>query len=247
MIDQLAIFIAGFSATFLAGLIHGLTGFGFALVAVPIMIIFISPKIVVPVVLIYSILVSIIIMIEARKWIRLKRIWPIMVAAIFGIPVGTYLLVVLDVSTLRMFIGAVIIPFAIALLTGFQKQIKNEKLALAPIGFTSGFLCASTTLSGPPVILFLLNQGVEKQTFRANLVVYFAMTNSAAIIAHAFAGIIVREVFNYTLWFLPTAILGTLVGIKLALKASEKVFRNVALVIIIIAGLLSIASGLGIL
>ena len=247
MTDSLTIIIAGLLAIFLAGITQGLTGFGFALVSVPIVIIFLSPKIVVPIVIMHSILINTVILFEARKWVDLKRIWPLMIAGIVGMPLGTYLLIVLDVGVLKMFIGAVIIPFAIAFLIGFKKQIKNEKVAFAPVGFISGFLMGSTTLAGPPVILFFVNQGVEKQTFRANLAAYFTVLALVTIPAFALGGIITTAVIKYAIWFLPATIFGAITGIKLAHKVEEKLFRNIALIVVTIAGLLSIASGLGIL
>lgn len=247
MTESLTIITIGLLATFLGGITQGLTGFGFALVAVPIIVIFLSPKIVVPIVLMHAILINLIILLEARKWVDLKRIWPLIIAGIVGIPLGTYLLIVLDVSILKVFIGAVIIPFAMASFLGFKKQIKNEKLAFAPVGFISGVLSASTTLAGPPVILFFVNQGVEKQTFRANLVAYFTVLSLATVFAFVLGGVITKVAINYAIWFLPATILGAIIGIKLTHKVNEKLFRNIALVIVTIAGLLSITSGLGIL
>lgn len=239
--------IVGLAALLLAGLIQGLTGFGLALVSVSILINFLSPKLVVPTVVILSIFTNIIILFEARKWVDLRRIWPLMMAGIVGMPLGTYLLVVLDASILKVFIGAVIALFAIAFLMGFKKQIRNEKLAFAPVGFISGLLQGSTSLSGPPIILFFVNQGVEKQVFRANLVAYFTVLSLATIPVFVLGGIITKEVINHVLWFLPAMIIGVIAGIKLAHKVDEKLFRNLALIIVTIAGLLSIASGLGIL
>ncbi len=247
MPDSLTIIIVGLLTIFLAGTTLGLTGFGFALVAVPIMIIFLSPKIAVPIILMHATLISLIILFESRKWVDLKRIWPLMVASIAGIPVGTYLLVVLDASILKVFIGAVIVPFAIASLMGFKRQIKNEKLAFAPVGFISGLLSGSMTLAGPPVILLFVNQGMAKHIFRANIIAYFTVSGIVTISAFIFSGVITTEVTKYALWFLPATILGAITGIKLAHKVEEKLFRNIALIIVIVAGLLSIASGLGIL
>lgn len=236
--------VAGFTTMFLASVTQGLTGFGFAIVSVPIMIIFISPKIVVPVILMHAIMINIVILIEARQWVDLKRIWPLIIASLAGIPVGTYLLVILNVSVLKVFIGSVIIPFVITFWIGFNKPIKNEKLAFAPIGFISGLLSASTSVGGPPVILFFVNQGVERQVFRANLVVFYLIISALSILAFVISGIITREVINYTMWFLPATIAGTMTGIKLTHKIDEKLFRKIALIVVMIAAFSSIALGL---
>jgi len=146
-----------------------------------------------------------------------------------------------------MFIGSVIILFSVAFLMGFKKKIKNEKLAFAPVGFISGLLSGSTTMGGPPVILFFANQDVEKQVFRANLVAYFMSLSLIAFPSYFLSGLITMEVIKYTILFLPAMILGAIIGIKLVHKIEEKLFRKIALIIVIIAGVLSVVSGLGIL
>jgi uncharacterized membrane protein YfcA len=125
-------------------------------------------------------------------------------------------------------------------------QIKNEKVAFAPVGLVSGLLQGSTSLSGPPVILFLVNQRVAKQVFRANLVAYFTVMSLATVPAYAVGGLVTAEVLRYILWFLLPMIIGVAVGIRLAHRVQERFFRNIALVIVTIAGLLSILSGVGI-
>ena len=115
------------------------------------------------------------------------------------------------------------------------------------IGLISGLLQGSTTVSGPPVALFLMNQGIRKLSFRANLAVYFLIMNFIAIGFYLINGIITTESINYVITFFPGTMLGLFVGIKLAHKVDEKVFKRIVLVLVLIAGLLSIASGFGIL
>ncbi len=91
MADSLTVIIAGFLVIFLAGTIQGLTAFGFVLVSVPILIIFLSPKMVIPLVVMHRFLISLVILYETRKWVDLKRIWPLLITSLVGLPLGTYL------------------------------------------------------------------------------------------------------------------------------------------------------------
>ena len=243
--DSLSVIIVGLLVMFWAGVIQGLTGFGFALVSVPIMTIFLSPKKTIPIVLLHAILIVIVILYEARKWVDLKRIWPLMIAGIVGMPFGTYLLIFLKASTLKVLIGSVIVLFTLALLKGFKRKIKSEKLAFAPVGFISGLLAGSTMMGGPPVILFFTNQGLNKNVFRANLVCYFATLSLATIPAYIAGGLITKEVIKYAVLLLPAMICGGITGIKLAHIVQEQLFKKIVLIILIVAGLMSIASGFG--
>ena len=247
MTSSLAIIIAGLLVIFLAGVTFGLAGFGFTTVSVPIMIIFLPPQVVVPIAVIHGILICIFVLAEARKWVDLKRIWSLIIAGLAGIPFGIYLLVVLDVTMLKVFIGTAITVFGVALLAGFKRKIKNEKLAFAPVGFVSGLLTGSMGTSAPPVTLFLTNQGVKRQVFRANLALYLMVVALATIPGFIISGLVTKEVLGYVILFLPAMIVGVLIGIKLVDRVREELFKKIVLAILIFAGLLSITSGLGLL
>ncbi|MBI2910052.1 MAG: sulfite exporter TauE/SafE family protein [Chloroflexi bacterium] len=130
MSDSLIIPLIGLLVFFLAGMMQGLTGFGFALVAVPILVVFLPPQTVVPIVLVHSALINIFIFSRVRQWVDLRRIIPLMIAGVIGTPIGTYLLIILDVKPLRILIGVVIALSALALLKGFKVAVKNERLAI---------------------------------------------------------------------------------------------------------------------
>jgi uncharacterized membrane protein YfcA len=235
----------GFMIALGGGAVFGLTGFGFAMVAVPLMLIILPSKLVVPI-NVTLINVSVLVMLyETRKWIAPKRIWPLIIAGVLGSPLGTYLLLILDANRLKVLIGTVIALSALALLVGIKRHIHNERSAFAIVGLVSGLLHGSTGISGPPLVLFFSNQSTEKQTFRANLAVYFAVLGLATSLWQILGGLLTREVLDYVVWFVPALLVGTLVGINLARYVSEIVFRKLTLVVVIVTGLSSIASGVG--
>ncbi len=239
--------LLGLGAVFLAGVTSGLTGFGFALVTVPVLVIVLPPKVVVPIISLLSNLTHAIIMVETWRWLQPRRIWPLMVTGVIGIPLGTYLLLALAPQTLKIMIGAVTALAAIAMLIGFTRPVRNEKLAFFPIGFISGLLTGSTAMGGPPVVLFFSNQGVDKQVCRANFTLFFTITSLVAIPSQLAGGLLTSQVWTYALAFSPALLLGTFVGIRLARIMTDKAFRKLTLFIIIATGLSAVASGLGVL
>ncbi len=238
--------LIGGMVTFLAAAIAGMAGFGYGLTSVPLLILLLPPKVVVPAVTTHIFLLSLLIMLDVRKNVDVRRIWPLMVAGLLGLPLGLYVLLVLSESVLRTIVGLVTVSFALALLLGLNLAIKNEKLGLAPVGVASGLLASGIAMAGPPVILFFSNQGMPKQVFRANLAAYFVYLNSLTIPAHIASGLFTGEVLRYALLFLPTLIAGMVVGSVLSRKVPESLFHRVVLVIVLCTGLLSITSGLGV-
>jgi uncharacterized membrane protein YfcA len=165
-----------------------------------------------------------------------------MIAGLIGVPFGVFSLMVSDTYTMKLFVGITTTLFAISFLLGFKKVIQNEKVAFVPVGFISGLLIGSTSMGGPPVILFFSNQGVEKQAFRANLIAYFGVLSLLAVPTLILGGLMNVEVVNYAITFLPALLLGTITGMKSSKKANEGLFRKITLLIVTVTGLISIFS-----
>jgi len=244
MAESTVIIVFGFLAILLSGLTYGTTGFGFGLVSVPLLLIFLPPQMAVPASLLLSSVTGISIVLEARRNVELKRIWPLMVGGFLGIPVGTFVLTVLDPNLLKVIIGVIISLCAVAFLTGFRKPVRSETITSIPIGFASGLLNGATGMSGPPVILFFSNQGVKKNVFRANLATHFLILNIITLPMQGVSGLLTREVFTYVLWWFPAMVIGTWAGIKLSHKINENLFRTMALALVAATGLVSVATGI---
>ena len=244
MAEPLTIILLGLAVIFLAGITQGLSGFGFALVSVPIMLLVLPPKVIVPIILIHATLIPMFLLYASKAHVEFRRILPLIIASLIGMPLGTYLLLVLDIGLLKISIGAIIALFALVLLKGFRMRVKHEKFAVPPVGFISGLLNGSTSMSGPPVVLFLANQETQKHNFRANLLAYFLVLNLLTLPTYFFTGLITAEVIRYAIIFLPAMILGGFAGMKLHHKIDEKLFKKIVLVIVLVSGMLSIYSGL---
>ena len=229
---------------FLSSIIQGITSFGFSLVALPLMGIFLPLKIVVPMLVLYSLVLNIIILYHIRSHVNLKQITILVIAGIIGTPFGAHLLKIIDDNLLKVIIGIIVTISAIINLYGYKIKVKNEKLSYIPVGFISGVMNGSVSLGGPPLVLFLSNQDVEKQRFRANLTSYFLILNIFTIPTYIIGGLITNEVMQYTIYVLPGLIIGAFVGVKLGNKVDETIFRKLTLGLIIGTGILSIITGI---
>ncbi|MBC8059829.1 MAG: sulfite exporter TauE/SafE family protein [Clostridiaceae bacterium] len=231
----------GFISILLASFTQGVTGFGFALVAVPLLSLFI-PEIrnITPIIVIYSFLTNIIIVYKSRGYIDYKKVLPLVIFGIIAIPIGTFLLLYVKVKTLKIAIGLVTTITSLAMLKNFKINIKNEKISYGIVGLLSGLLNGSTGLSGPPVVLFLTNQHMNKDVFRANLTFYGIATNIFTIILFLVEGIINISVLHFTIFYLPALLIGVFVGIRISTKVNEIFFRKLTIYLIAFLGLSTI-------
>jgi uncharacterized membrane protein YfcA len=234
----------GIIVCFFSGLITGITAFGFALVAVPLLMLFFDPKVAVPIVTINSTLTGMVLFFELRKMMQVKKIRPLIIGGIIGLPFGVYILAVLDKDILKTSVGALISVFAVLLALGIKRAIKSEQYTSLLVGMVSGLLKGSTSLSGPPVVLFFINQDQEKEVFRANLTGYFMIMGTLAVVALSFGNLVNATVLEYSAWFIVPTILGTGLGSRISPRVNPILFRNLSLAVVIIAGILSVLSGL---
>ncbi|WP_432665846.1 sulfite exporter TauE/SafE family protein [Wukongibacter baidiensis] len=244
MENQLAIVIIGFIVILCSGIIQGATSFGFSLLALPILGAFIPLKMIVPMLVIYSLIMNSIILYKIREHVKLKRMTLLIVSAVIATPIGANMLINLNETFLKIGVGVIVTISALSFYFGYKFKIKNEKIAYIPVGFMSGLLNGSVSLSGPPVILFLANQDVEKQVFRATLTAYFWLLNIMTLITFIYKKLIDVEVLRITGYLLPALIIGVLIGIKLGNKIKEETFKKLTTVLMIFMGALSIVSGI---
>lgn len=230
---------------FLAAIVMGVTSFGFALIAVPLLNLLLPLKTLVPILILYGVIIDIILLLPIYKHLNLKGMSYLVGMGILGVPLGTWLLVILDESILKIGVGVIIILSAWALYSGYRVQIKNEKLGNAVAGFTSGVLNGSLTMSGPPVILFYSNQQLEKQVFRANLAFYFLLTTVITVPVMMINGLITPEVLNIAVSMSPSLLigaLGILIGSKMGTSMSGSLFNRISLLLFFAMGCMSIIS-----
>lgn len=233
-----------FIGVLVSSFVASFSGFGFSLVAVPFLMFFFEPRVVVPIIVLHTILLNLLILKECWKYVDIKRIYPLMIFGALGTPFGTYMLLYFSAEFVKIVTGIVTVFFSIILILGITRKVNREKLAFIPIGFVSGLLNGLTTMSGPPVVLFYANQRMKKKTFRANLVIYFLFLNIFTFPVLLFSNVYTSEILLDALKLSPAVILGSFLGIILLKKIDSTLFRRIALIIVLLLGVVTMVSGL---
>lgn len=241
---SLPLFLAAAFAMFASATVQGATGFGFVIVAAPVLTSFMAPTLAVPVLVVEGFVMTVILMSRVYRDAQLKRV---MVLSLFGvtfIPLGTLLLVTLDENVIKVMLGIIVGTTAIAMLRGFQRTASNEQVASVPVGMASGLLMGSTGLAGAPVILFFANQGVDPRQFRANITAYLLIMGLFALPSFLIGGVLTREVLVLSAALTPGAVAGLFTGIWLSRRISTVLFRRLALMVVLVAAGGAVVSGI---
>jgi uncharacterized membrane protein YfcA len=214
----------------LAGMVRGVTGFGGAMVMSPPLALLLGPLIAVPAVLLLESLAAIPMLVQTRRLVRWRVIGPIIVAACVAFPIGGYVLVNADPHLLRRAIAATVIVFALLLLRGWRYAGAQRTTTSAGLGALAGTMAGATSISGPPVILYLLAGPDPIDTTRANLTFYVAASAAAGIAMLWGGGVLDPRAVWIAAAVAPAYLGGTLVGTRLFARFDDRRFRQFTLI-----------------
>ncbi len=227
----------------LASAAQAVTGFGFALVLVPLLAIVYDPKLVVIISISLGLVCKLPLLISTWRQVQLLQIVPLSLTAIVGTYFGTQILLRADADVLRLVIGFVVVLLASPMLFDYRRPVIRERLAALGVGFVSGVLGGATSMGGPPVVLLGVNQGWRKESFRANLLAFFVVSNSSSLVNLAGAGALTPTALALDLLLVPATAVGILAGNWLFKRIDHDRFRKLVVLLVIATGLLSAWTG----
>lgn len=209
----------------LAGIVRGITGFGGALFMVPVLNLIVEP--IEAVLYAFTPEALAIVVMLPKIWNKLD--WCVLCAicfpALLTVPFGSMLLVWLDPHSLRTIISAVVIMFSLLMLTGLCYEGRPRIVTSACMGGIGGFMCGSTAMGGPPVILYLLSGTASAATTRGNLAAYVSVVSLCALIFPFLNGLITASVVQTSALQAPPYLLGTVLETVMNLWVRKSLIR----------------------
>jgi uncharacterized membrane protein YfcA len=139
-----------------------------------------------------------------------------------------------------------VIAAAIVQLRGAPSERRESSLAEAgAVGVATGVLTTSTSVSGPPLVLWLESQGLRPAELRTSLSVCFLALNLAGAIALVVgSGTGALAGADVLLPLLALVVVGHLVGAQAFRRIDPERFRLVVLGLVIATGVASLVAGL---
>ena len=222
------------------------TGFGFALTMTPLLTLTWDVKAAVATSLVLSLLTVVPNLYEVRAHVVPTKVLIMLVGFVLGMPLGLMLFERLDSNTLKLFVAAtVIVASIITYLSPTFRITRNAGPLGVAAGVVSGALGPSTSMNGPPVVLYLLGLDPSIERFRGTILAYFLPAGILTVAAFAIAGRITGDVLLVVAAALPALVLGTYAGNWLRKRLNPESFRTIVLAVLMIASIGVIASALG--
>ena len=221
-----------------AVMVRAAFGFGDVLVSVPILVLFVSPKLVIPLMGMVGATNALIMLLRERPSVQWRPVRYLLMASFVGVPLGVLLLKWLPESTINFGLGVLLVAFCIWSLLGRKTLALESPLWAWPFGFGAGVMGGAVTATGPPIVLYSTTQGWAPEESRATMQGFFLPNSLFILASHWLAGMWTEQVIYTYVLVIPVCVLAIPVGTALALRMSRHRFEFFTMLVLLGAGVL---------
>jgi hypothetical protein len=234
------VWVGVFGVVTVASMASALSGFGFALIATPLVAVVVGPREAVVGLTMVGLVLAAQLWFRGRSSVSRPTVAIVSVAALAGMPLGVVVLTRADEDTLTVLIAVAVLAFTLLLWRGVRLPARPQTDAVA--GFVSGVLSTSTGTNGPPVVIALSSKDLPPTSFRPTISAIFLIQGCVALLAFAVTGQIEADAVRVALAGLPGVFLGLFVGERGFRRLDARAFRRVVLVMLLLSGVIAFAS-----
>lgn len=230
-----------------ASALQGASGFGFALLAVPLISLVLSPKTAVVTVFMTGSFVSFITAWRLRRQIDWPEVLHLSIASSLAMPVGVLILHAASVTLLRVILGVASLLVALWLLRNNEAERAGGPRRLTvtyAAGFASGLLNTSIAANGPPLVMYLRHRRLEADVFRATIALTFSIASVIGMVFLLIGASVHVEAVRLTALSIPLTALGWFVGNLVASRIAREHFARLVDLLLLASGLLVLGRAL---
>jgi uncharacterized membrane protein YfcA len=233
-------FIAAAAVAALSGFVRGFSGFGSALIYIPLIAAVYEPRIAAPTLLLIDFCGSAPFTIPSFRHCNWREVLPITIAAAVAVPFGTMALLLVDPVALRWVISALVLSLLAVLSSGWRYRGRPTLPVTTGVGIVAGLGSGAVQIAGPAVIIFWLGGTSNAVTVRANLMVFFLLMGAITGTVYVIQGVITADVIALSILLGVPFVLAMWGGAHWFRGASEQAYRRVAYLIIVLAAIVSL-------
>ncbi len=230
-------------AIFVAGVLRGFTGFGFAVVAVPLGSLVVPPGMMVTATLLMSTGIGVRDCLVERGRADWPAVRGLVLGAAGGTPLGMLGLMVLPAAWVRLGLGVLVL---VALAVTWRPVRHREQLGRGwsvLAGFCSGVCNGLAAMSGPAAIVYFLATQTDRQAVRSSLMVYFPLVSVMALPQAWWGGLLGLQALAIAGFGLPLMVIGGWIGTAMFRRWGQTAYRPVAAVSLAATALAALARG----
>lgn len=234
-------------ALLIAAFTKGTTGFGFPLIATPMVTLLLDIRTAVTILLIPNILMDVTQLFRgAFPTATVRRFGCLLLFTVAGVFLGTKALVTLPLWILNLTLGISVLAFVIFSLLQLDYEISPRlETSLSPIaGFTGGFLNGMTNAAGPVLAAYLYSLRLPKTEFVKSIATIFLATKISQLVAVSTWSLFTPEALRLSLVVTLFILAGFYAGLKAQDYVNQQTFNRGLLVLLFVIGLVLVVRSL---
>jgi uncharacterized membrane protein YfcA len=219
-----------------AALIKGITGFGFTLVALPVLAIWYPVKTLIPILTICNLLASLVIVLQKKSIPLINRnsrilIFSGSISTIFGVA----LLSALSNTVITLIIAIFLAILSVVSYVGKLFFEREKMVNYIKAGVISGIVTGAASINGPPLAIFLNGIRMDKAEFREVFSWFSIVTAVVAIVGYYLGGLLNIEELRISVMFFPILYIGSFLGKRINALLPSKTFTKMSSIICLVS------------
>lgn len=227
---------------FCAMVVRGFTGFGGALLMVPLLGLLWDIRLAIVVVAFIQLVTGLMLAVMGRRSIDRPTLVPVLVWSIVGLVGGSLLLAKLPVDWIARILGVITIVIGAVTLARriavVQDPGRSRMLMTSAVGLTGGVIHGLIGTSGPVIVPYLQRVLPAPAMMRSTLLVYFLVLDGLRLGGYLQLGLLSMDALLWSALLVPLAVAGSIIGSRVQVNVSDELFRVAVAVLLILAGLL---------
>lgn len=220
--------------------VQRLAGIGFALVAVPALVLLLGPSEGVVLSNCAAGAISAVGLVDGWRQVRLAAMVPLVIAAACTVPAGAWVAAQLPEQALLVGLGGLVSAAVLLVMRGVRVPVLRGLKGALAAGAASGFMNSSTGVGGPAVSLYAVNADWTVREFVPNAQFYGVLVNAFSVTAKGLPQL------TGPAWLLVMAGIaaGAVIGKVLTARVPEEHARRIVLLLALAGGFTTLAKGL---
>ncbi|VAX15382.1 hypothetical protein MNBD_NITROSPINAE03-1297 [hydrothermal vent metagenome] len=221
---------------FIGSLLQGVFGFAFVLFATPILSLYLPIKTVAPLLALFLPLLTGVLAVNLRSNFVLANSVPLLVGAIFGAPLGIYLLGSFDDGLVKLALGLFLVVYSAYSLYTSKVMMSFPFWSSGIFGALGGLLGGVFNTSAPPVALYVSSHDWPSQQKRAVLNVFVLTTSIVVLCFHMISENFTYDIMVTFVYLLPAMLAGMITGRWLSKTVNEEKYSKGLYIFLLIIG-----------
>ena len=214
----------------IAAFVQSCAGFGFALISVPVLALFLDLKVAVPLTVFYSVLLCVPLSFIMRQDIQKKAVLFLTLGTTPGMFIGVEFLKRAKPEYVLVFMGFILFFYcAYELLKRKTTFINFNSFATMFIGLISGILGASVGESGPPIVVYASAQNWTSDQIKSTILCFFSIQMAGILMVYIFDGMYHKQIMELGINTFPAFVVGGLLGLLTyrSIKSNQVTYHRI--------------------